>query len=90
MLIKFPKHSCSLSLEHNPHKNNYQTVEAYCEFFCADPEYWISEENYKKACETDELWILQWYPDTPIGSYTVCADNLQDLLNYVNENYPDD
>ena len=66
-----PEHKCGLYLEHNAHKDVYETIEEYY-----DPEDFVSREEWMKAVETDSVWHLQWYPDTPIGFYTVCASTL--------------
>ena len=77
----FPEHACSLHLEHNPHRNVYESVpdwisdNAYREHF-----QWTSTEQKDKAVATDNLWTLQWYPNTPIGFYSLVACDLDVLL----------
>lgn len=44
---------------------------------------WISEEERTKGIATNSMWELQWYPETPIGSYRLAASSLPALLNYV-------
>ena len=66
-----PEHKCGLYLEHNAHKDVYETIE---EFY--DPGAFVSEKERLKAVETNSVWKLQWYPDTPIGFYVVCASTL--------------
>ena len=66
-----PEHKCGLYLGHNAHKDVYETIEEYY-----DPEDFVSREEWMKAVETDSVWHLHWYPDTPIGFYTVCASTL--------------
>jgi hypothetical protein len=78
--IKWPRHAASLYLEHNDHKNYYQTIEEVCENYEHD---WISEEERKKAIETDSVWTLQWYPDTPIGSHCYAASTFEALMGHV-------
>lgn len=79
--MKFPEHKASLHLEHNEHKAMYQTVAVYLEEndWFKDDE-WVSPEQKQKALDTNELWRLQWYPDTPIGFYTLMAADLDVLL----------
>ena len=83
-MIQFPKHECSLTLQHNAHKDYYQTVADYIEgneWFV-----WISDEAKQQALDTNEIWTLHWYPATPIGSYAMAAATLQELLDFVNSN----
>lgn len=78
-LSMFPKHKCGLHLTHNQHKDYYETVEKYFE----NPwmENWnIPEDEKKKMIETDEIWELQWYPDTPVGFYKVMGSTLESVL----------
>lgn len=58
-----PAHEASLHLEHNPHKAYYITVEQHMEDGLAD---WISEEEKQKAIATQDYWVLQWYPRSPV------------------------
>lgn len=82
-MIQFPEHKCGLYLQHNPHKDVYETVEQWLDNDIDDSE--ITPEDKAKAVETDELWTLQWYPDTPIGFYFVAAPTLERLLERANE-----
>ncbi len=80
--MNLPKHKCSLSLTHNKHRDYYQTAaQAIAEqesYEC--PPNWKDYEAKKRAIATDEIWELQWYPDTPIGSYCICAPTLEEVL----------
>lgn len=80
----FPIHKASLHLTHNQHKAYYETVESYTGDFDWKDD-WVSEEQMKKAMETQELWELQWYPDTPIGSYRVIGADLDVVLSKAKE-----
>lgn len=81
--MKFPEHKCGLHLTHNQHKDYYETVEKYCEnpWMEKNPG-WVSEEQRLKSLETQEVWELQWYPDTPIGFYKVCGADLDVVLEH--------
>ena len=79
-MMKFPKH-INLTLEHNPHAIYYETVEYHCiseGYICED---WVSLEEREKAHKTNELWTIQWYPDTPIGFFFLAASTLEALLD---------
>lgn len=73
-----PEHKCGLYLEHNAHKDVYETIE---EFY--DPGAFVSEKEWFKAVEANSVWKLQWYPDTPIGFYIVCASTLDAIEEYI-------
>lgn len=81
------KHDCSLYLEHNPHKSDYSNIEDYIELHEEIGNIdWISEEEKQLAIKNDSIWIIQWYPDTPTGSYSRAASSLNALINYVIKN----
>lgn len=40
----------------------------------------MSEEQKAKAIETQEVWVLTWYPDTPVGHFQLLACDLDVLL----------
>lgn len=75
-----PAHKAGLSLDHNQHRNVYDTAEQWI----VDNDWcdWESDEAKQQAIEADSIWTLQWYPDTPIGFYAVAAPTLTDLLRF--------
>jgi len=79
LLQQLPKHNCGLYLEHNPHKDCYEDVET----FTLLDDSWVSPEECQKAIISNELWTLQWYPDTPIGFHRVMASTLEAILSAV-------
>jgi hypothetical protein len=65
-------------MQHNEHKDYYQSVEGYIK---ENPNMnWVSKAEMENAIETDDMWAVQWYPDTPIGFYWVAACSLEALL----------
>jgi hypothetical protein len=40
-------------------------------------EFSISPEDMQKCIDTDDVWELQWYPDTPIGFHKVHGSSLE-------------
>ncbi len=85
--ITFPRHECGLHLTHNQHRDYYQTVEEYLR-----DEARISFESGEERAlclELNELWELQWYPDTPIGFYCVGASTLEKCLAFALESEND-
>lgn len=88
MNIQFPVHSGALFLEHNAHKNSYQSIIEWIEddkengqeFYA-----WKNEEQKQRAIDANEVWTLQWYPETPVGFHAVAAPTLEELLEFANE-----
>lgn len=74
----FPEHKCGLHLTHNQHKDYYETVERY--FENGWMEGFASEEDKQRMIAADEIWELQWYPDTPVGFYKVVGVTLEEVL----------
>lgn len=77
-----PEHKCSLTISHNQHRDYYQPIEEYIE---ESGDEFETEEAKRRSIETDEIWVIQWYPNTPIGSYTVIAPTLEEALRLANE-----
>jgi hypothetical protein len=79
--MKLPSHKAGLYLTHNQHKDYYETVEEHVnEYANISKDDFVSEEDYQKCVETNELWELQWYPETPIGSHKVNGSSLEIVL----------
>lgn len=70
-----------LHLTFNDHASNYQTVAQAVEEDNWHGD-WINDEERDRAIATNRAWSLQWYPDTPIGSYSVSASTLEALLTH--------
>lgn len=71
----FPRHECGLHLTHNNHKDYYETVEQYFENPWMNGD--ISTEEKQKMIDTNEVWELQWYPDTPVSFYKVLGSTFE-------------
>jgi hypothetical protein len=76
--MKFPKHKCGLHLTHNAHKDYYEPIAEYVQHDYADC--FKDEEEKKRAVDTDEIWEIQWYPNTPVGFNKVAAPTLEEVL----------
>lgn len=76
--MRLPAH-INLTIEHNPHAVNHETVRDYlvrCEG--------IPLEDLD-ACEAaGEIWEIQWYPRTPIGFNRVWGYSLARALELAN------
>jgi hypothetical protein len=77
--IKLPAHKCGLYLTHNQHRDYYDKLVD----FIADGNLagdFASPEDMQRAIDTDECWVLQWYPNTPVGFCRVAAPTLAEVL----------
>lgn len=74
-----PAHKAGLHLSHNDHLSNYMTVEEN-DTSCVGHYDWVSDEEKQRAYATNEMWVLQWYPDTPVGFCALAASTLHALL----------
>lgn len=83
-LALLPVHSCHLQLSHNEHRVYYVPASSYAN----DKIYagaWKDDEAKARAIATDEIWELQWYPNTPVGFRLVCAPTLLELIELAND-----
>lgn len=88
-MIYFPPHKASLHLNHNQHKAYYESVEDY--ILSANARFDFRSEEERQACiATNEIWELQWYPETPIGFCCIAAPTLEALLEYAKELHNND
>lgn len=81
--MELPKHKASLTICHNDHKDVYETPEQWIvdhDDWCE----WKNDEDKQRAIDTDSIWTIQWYPETPIGFITVAAPTLPELLEWAN------
>lgn len=80
--MKLPEHKCGLFLTHNEHKNYYETAADKIREW-EETEWnptWKDEDAKQRAIDTNEIWELQWYPDTPVGFCVVAAPTLEEVL----------
>ena len=79
-----PQHKYGLFLTHNEHRDYYEKAEDYIREGCerSSATVWKNDEAKQRAIETDEIWELQWYPNTPIAFYHVAAPTLAELLEW--------
>jgi hypothetical protein len=72
----FPEHKCGLYLTHNEHRDVYETVENFY-----DEEDFVSPQEWEKAIAEDNVWVLHWYPNTPVGFTRIAASTLEVIEN---------
>ena len=75
-----PEHKCGLHLSHNEHKDVYESIEYFY-----DANDFISPEEWRRAVAENSVWVLQWYPDTPIGFYRMAASTLEAIETKLKE-----
>lgn len=81
-LSLLPQHKAGLFLTHNEHRGYYENASDYIREGRERPApaTWKDDDAIQRAISTDEIWELQWYPDTPVGFYRVAAPTLHELL----------
>lgn len=72
-------HHC---LEINPHRVYYESVGKHTEGWSEDE---ISDVDRRYAKAADELWVLTWYPQTPVGFCRVAAPTAERLNERLKE-----
>lgn len=68
----------NLHIEKNPHRGVYESVEQYFKNRFEDDWKELPEEVKKRMVERDIIWEIQLYPRTPVSSYMVFSDTLED------------
>jgi hypothetical protein len=71
-----------MTVTHNEHKLYYQTAKQFIEEEYVKAAF-LSQDEIDKAIETDEIWSVQWYPDTPIGSCMLYASTLDVIFKHI-------
>lgn len=86
-LLKGEHSSLTLSLNDGS-AHNYQSVRQ----LLSEPGYyasrdeepdWVSEDSRERAIATNRMWVLHWYPNTPVGSHDVAAATLSEIVDYL-------
>lgn len=81
----------NFSLEHNPHKVYYVTVEAWADgqdtVDVAGKVYHLydSPEELQEMVDKDEVWYIFIHPYTAVGSTSFCAPTFERLMQKVKE-----
>ena len=83
--MKFPAHKCGLYLTHNEHKDVYLTVVEWLDDRGGGHVRWPDETERQKAIETNDVWSLQWYPNTPLACYCIGAASFDRLMELAAE-----
>lgn len=78
-----PAHKCSLTIQHNEHRDFYMTATEWLDDH-GMYEFRTAEQR-QRAIDSDSIWTLHWYPKTPIGFHAIAAPTLRELLEYAGE-----
>lgn len=70
----------SVHLEINDHKSVYQTVQDWLNEMNARGNPLEDTELAERMIRENCIYELQFYPDTPIGSYTVYGTSLNEVI----------
>jgi hypothetical protein len=81
--VKLPEHKASLTIVHNEHKDYYISAEDWI-YNDSDFLEWESEEKKLEAMNTDSIWVIQWYPETPNGFHAIAAPTLEEAVSFAN------
>lgn len=67
----------SLSITFNDDACNYRpaSLDGY------EHAEWVNDEERDKAIADNAVWVLQWYPDTPVGFYRVAGATLASVVD---------
>ena len=83
-----PKHAVTLYLTHDEHKSYYEPIAE----FIANRELaddFATPEAMQKAIDEDSLWVLHWYPNTPVSFHRIVASSLDEIQQRLKENNND-
>ena len=79
------KCKCSVSININRYKDYYQTIQEGIDdvnqMLRSSGDNLLSQEMVNKMIEHNTIIDLQFYPDTPIGSYTIYHYDLEMALD---------
>lgn len=82
--MKLPKH-INLRIVHQPHATSYETVEQWLKTVDTFDAVDIEPEDRAEMLRTGEVWEIQWYPNSPVGSHSVAAATLERALELAND-----
>jgi hypothetical protein len=72
---------CGIYININEYRDAYQTVEeGIKEINSIRDEIEIDDELAKRMIKENTIISLQFYPDTPIGSYTIYGTSVDEVL----------
>ena len=78
-LIKLCKYGVHITI--NNHRDYYETVDEHFSRIFIDEINDIPVNIYKKMIELNTIVKIQFYPTTPIGSYTIYHYDIDEAIN---------
>lgn len=81
IIMKLPRHM-SLTIEHNPHRTMYESMDRFLQVYTPD---FADDVDRQKCIESNEIWLMTWRPDTPVGLCSVAASTFDGLMAMVEE-----
>jgi hypothetical protein len=72
----------SLSITFNDHAGNYCSAAQAIDLGLYDHVDWVSDAEKQKARDNNSVWVIQWYPSTPVGFNAVAASSLDVCLDH--------
>lgn len=72
-----------INITFNDHSVLYKNAEQAIEAGDYEHTVWVSTEEKQKAALNNSVWIIQVYPDTPIGSYSYAASTFEAVAKFL-------
>ena len=80
-MLKFPK-CISFTINYNQHKVFYDDAATYI----TEQKLNIKSDSERaEMIDENEIWEIDWYPNTPVGSFQCAASTLEKLLQFARE-----
>ena len=79
--MKLPKHEGGLNIYHNEHKGSYETVEQWIKNVDLNVDDFVSYDEMMECIKNNDMWNIHWYPDTPVGFYSIYGSSFESVLN---------
>lgn len=77
---RLPAHAAGLMLEHNEHLVHYETLEQYLAQLDLAPNEWAAPCERERCLAAGSIWVLWWYPHTPVGVCRLAGATLATVL----------
>ena len=71
--------SVSFSIDCNPHVLNY---ESFGDYMARTDHNWVTGEAKLRCIRDQALYVIFWYPRTPVAFYDLAGPDLEELLDH--------
>jgi hypothetical protein len=84
-----PSYTGVQCLWHNPNRDHDETVAEYIDrqYGREFPYRFKDVESRQRCVDTDQIWVLSWYPKSPAGFIAIAAPTFYDLLVFVGSGF---